>query len=192
MLTYTAFEGFKRLSRGDIETVALDVAKHLKKNSSASVLIFSDSSGKQMDLDLSGSERDIIGRLKVFATPEASTASGPGRPKLGVVSREVSLLPQHWEWLATQTGGASATIRRLVDEKMKAPLNEKDRAKQAQESAYRFLTAIAGNLPNFEEAIRYMYRRDKKKFKTLVAEWPSDLLDHTMILTEAVFSQESK
>jgi hypothetical protein len=192
MFTYTAFEKFQILSHGSLDHVALAVRKRQKQEPTTSILIFSDSSGKQMDLDLSGSEKDVLERLKIYSPAENQASSGPGRPKLGVISREVSLLPKHWEWLSNQSGGASATIRNLLDEKMKKPAVEKDQVKQAQEVAYRFLSALAGDLPNFEEAIRYLYRRDKKKFKTLIEDWPKDLQNHTFKMTEAIFGSEAK
>jgi hypothetical protein len=187
MYTYTAFENFEILTWGGLEEVAIDVRKRLKAHPSASIFIFSDSTGKEMDLDFSGTEKEMLSRLKVYASTDPTSSPGPGRPKLGVVSREVSLLPQHWEWCSMQEGGASAAIRRLVEEKTKAPMSAKDKTKHAQEVAYRFLSAIAGNLPNFEDAIRFLYRRDKKKFKELIADWPADLVTHTMNLTEAAF-----
>ena len=115
-LSYTAFEGHRVLAAGGLEEVALKVRRRLKADASASILVFSDSTGKQMDLDLRGSEADLIDRLKIFVAAESPSSSGPGRPKLGVVAREVSLLPRHWEWLATQSGGASATLRRLIED----------------------------------------------------------------------------
>jgi len=187
MLTYTAFENFKILGQGGLENVALTVKKRLRQAPDVQVLIFSDATGKQMDLDVSGSDKEVLDRLKVYLAAESPRPEGPGRPKLGVISREVSLLPAHWEWLSTQTGGASGTIRRLIDEKRKAPLSEKDQVKGAQETVYRFLSAIAGDLPNFEEAIRYLYRRDRKKFKALVGEWPAELVKHTMDLAKPIF-----
>jgi uncharacterized protein len=193
MFNYTAFDGFNIISQGRIEEVALEVRQHLKLNREARLLIFSDFSGKQMDFDLSGSEKDILERLKIFKTPELTLSqSGPGRPKLGVVPREISLLPSHWEWLSTQPGGASSTIRRLVDEKLKLPPTGKDKSKQAQETVYTFLNAIAGDLPHFEEALRFLYRKDKKKFKEIIASWPADLVKHTMTLASDVFPAESK
>jgi uncharacterized protein len=192
MLTYTAFEEFNMLFQGTLEEVALTVRKRLKQDPLAKILIFSDSSGKQMDLDLSGTEKETLERLKVFLSPETSHNTGPGRPKLGVISREVSLLPKHWEWLSNQTGGSSGAIRRLIDEKLKSPQNGRDLVKQSQEITYKFLTALAGNLPNFEEAIRYLYRRDKRRFRELISDWPRDVVSHTMLLTKTVFAQETK
>jgi uncharacterized protein len=193
MFNYTAFDRFKIISQGNLEEVALDVRRHLKTNREARILIFSDFSGRQMDLDLSGSEKDTLERLKIFKTPDLNPSqSGPGRPKLGVVPREISLLPSHWEWLSTQPGGSSATIRRLVEEMMKINASGKDKSKHAQETVYTFLNAIAGDLPNFEEALRFLYRRDKKRFKDLISSWPEDLVRHTLTLASEAFAMESK
>ncbi|MES2802482.1 MAG: DUF2239 family protein [Bdellovibrionota bacterium] len=187
MFNYTVFAGFKIISQGNIEEVAIATKKYLKKEDDVRLLIFSDLSGKQMDLDLSGADKDVIDRLSVYKAAEASVSvSGPGRPKIGVKPREVSLLPLHWEWLSTQSGGASATIRRLVDEKMKAP-TPKDKIKQTQESVYTFLNSIAGDLTNFEDAIRFLYRQDEAKFKDAIADWPKDLKKHTLTLSRGVF-----
>ena len=193
MFTYTAFDGFQLISQGSLEKVALDAKRQLKANRDARILVFSDSSGKQMDLVLSGSEKETSERLKIFKTPDGNPSqSGPGRPKLGVIAREVSLLPSHWEWLSNQSGGSSAIIRRLVEEKMKGPASGKDKIKKAQEAVYTFLNAIAGDLPNFEEAVRFLYRRDKKRFKELIAKWPEDLVRHTLALASETFSTEAK
>jgi len=190
MFTYTAFEGFQLLSHGGIEKVALAVKKSLKGHSKENILIFSDSTGRQIDLDLSGPESDVLERLQVFASPPVtSTVGGVGRPKLGVVSREISLLPQHWEWLSNQDGGASSVIRRLIDAKMNtAVLPSKEKSKQSQETTYKFLSAIAGNLPNFEEVIRYLYRKDKKKFEELMGDWHRDLAKHALYLAKDAFN----
>lgn len=193
MFNYTAFDGFQMISQGGLEEVALGVKRRLKSNREARILIFSDSSGKQMDLDLSGSENDALERLKIFKSHDVNTGqSGPGRPKLGVISREISLLPHHWEWLSNQSGGSSATIRRLVEEKMKDNASGKDKIKQTQEAVYTFLNAIAGDLPNFEEAIRFLYRSDKKRFRDLISEWPGDLARHTLALSGEAFAAEQK
>ena len=176
MFKYTAFDKFNLVSSGTIEIVALEVRKYMKSSKDTNILIFSDSSGKQMDLDLSGSEKDVLERLKIFKNQESGTTpTGPGRPKLGVVAREISLLPSHWEWLSNQPGGASSTIRSLIEEKTKSSVSGKLKVKTAQEIVYKFLNAIAGNLPNFEDAVRFLYRKDEKKFKDLISEWPADL-----------------
>jgi len=186
--SYSAFEGHKLLAQGPLEKVVLRVKKKIKDDHAARVLVFSDSTGKQMDFDLSGSESDVLGRLKVYVSAdEAAPSTGPGRPKLGVVSREVSLLPRHWEWLSTQSGGASATLRRLVDDARKTT-SGRDGIKQAQERAYKFMAALAGDLPHYEEVLRALYRKDKKTFETQMAAWPRDVREHTTRLAKGVFA----
>lgn len=185
--TYTAFEGEKLLAHGPLERVVLKVKKRIGSAPNASVLVFSDSTGKEMDFDLRGSEKEVLKRLQTFLSPKATPSSGgPGRPKLGVVAREVSLLPKHWEWLSTQSGGASATIRRLVENASKAH-SSKDLIKQAQERTYKFLNSIAGNSPNFEEALRMLYRKDKKGFFEAISTWPTDIKGHAKKLSEDSF-----
>jgi uncharacterized protein len=185
--TYSAFDGDKLISQGALDEVALKVRKQLQEAPTSAILIFSDTTGKQMDFDLRGSAKDVLQRLKVFREDNAAESFGPGRPKLGVVSREISLLPRHWEWLSTQSGGASATLRRLVDEARKQSTG-KEQVKQAQERAYKFMAAIAGNLPNFEEALRALFAKNKKMFETQVENWPRDIRKHAGKLAEAAFS----
>lgn len=187
MFQYTAFDHFKIIAHGTIDEVALTVREHKLKNKECQILVFSDCSGNQMDLDLSGSEKDVLARLKIYKTETApKKTKRPGRPKLGVVAREISLLPKHWEWLSNQSGGASATIRRLISEKMK----DSGKAKEAQHKVYAFLHAIAGNLTNFEEAVRYLYRGDKAKFESYISEWPKDLVQHTRLLAKEAFNDD--
>jgi hypothetical protein len=185
--TYTAFNEQKLFAHGPLDKVVLQLRAAQKKDPSSSILVFSDSTGKQMDFDLSGSEKDVLQRLKVFVPDsEPSGTSGPGRPKLGVISREVSLLPRHWEWLSTQSGGASAVLRRLVDEAIKKTANVSE-IKQAQERTYKVLSAMAGNLPQYEEALRALFAKDKKKFELHLKEWPNDVKKYALKLSEPAF-----
>lgn len=189
--TYTAFENFKKLISGDLEKVLLLVKKRLNTNPTARILIFSDTTGKQMDFDLSGTESDIIERHKIYTTRSIETQSTTqptvGRPKLGVIPREISLLPSHWEWLHNQNGGASSTIRQLIDEKVKSVSIEKLKRKQSQEITYKFLSSIAGDLPHYEDSLRYLYRSDLKKFKEQISSWPKDISEHALHLSAAAF-----
>jgi hypothetical protein len=120
------------------------------------------------------------------ALAEDEPPRGPGRPRLGVVAREVTLLPRHWEWLGEQPGGASAALRRIVDEARRGS-HDKDRVRKAQEAAYRFLSAMAGDLPGFEEANRALFAGDAARFEREVAGWPSDVRDHATTLARAAF-----
>jgi len=177
--TYTAFDGQRRIASGPLETVLTELKKRASEG--ALVLIFDDQSGRQVDFDLRGSLAAVLAR----ALP-APVRTGPGRPKLGIVSREVSLLPRHWEWLEQQPNGASAALRRLVDEaRNRDP--EKQRARLATDAAYRFMSAMAGNLPGFEEASRCLYGGRRARFENLIRDWPSDIRDHVQRLTQDVF-----
>ena len=114
-------------------------------------------------------------------TPRTGEPRGRGRPKLGVVAREVTLLPRHWDWLAAQPGGASVALRKLVDEARRAS-GDKDRSAQARDAAYHFMSAMAGNLPQFEEASRALFADDRRRFTGLIADWPADIRDHIVKL----------
>src|SRR5712691_12400735 len=154
----TAFLGHQRLVSGPLAEVALAFLKASQRAAAEPIVIFDDASGRPIDLDLRGTERDIVARLPEPASnPEpladdlsAAEPRGRGRPKLGVVAREVTLLPRHWEWLGAQPGGASVALRKLVDEARRAS-GDKDRERAARDAAYHFMSVIAGNLPGFEE-----------------------------------------
>jgi len=185
--TYTAFVQHKLLAHGDLLKVALKVKRKLKDEPHAAVLIFSDLTGKQMDLDLRGSEKELEERLQKFVAQEPdNTNQGRGRPRLGVVAREVSLLPRQWEWLSTQSGGASAAIRRLVDDARKKT-SGRDTIKQSMERTHAFMTAIGGNLAGYEEALRALYAKDQRKFHKQLEAWPTQVKEHAIKLSGATF-----
>ena len=159
-----------------------------RKPAAPPIIIFDDATGRPLDLDLRGSEREIIARLpQPAALPETaadSTAAEPrgrGRPKLGVVAREVTLLPRHWEWLGTQPGGASVALRKLVEEARRTS-GDVDRARAARDAAYHFMSVMAGNLAGFEEASRALFADDRRRFVGLIAGWPDDIRDHIVKL----------
>lgn len=183
--TYTAFAGLRRIATGPLEDTVLQAKAAIDGGATEPVLVFEDRSGTQLDFDWRGGPDDVRRRLTShphFAAPATATErSGPGRPRLGVVSREVSLLPRHWDWLAGQSGGASATLRRLVDEARKRDAGRDD-ARRAREAASRFLWAVAGNLPGFEEASRALFAGDDARLSGLVAGWPADVRDHLAML----------
>jgi uncharacterized protein len=175
----TAFDGIRRVATGTYLEVALAVKELIAQDAGAPVLIFDGRSGAQIDFDLRGSAEDIAARLAVRErkAEEPAASRGPGRPKLGVVAREVTLLPRHWEWLAEQPGGASVTLRKLV-ENARRSTGAADASRKAQERAYRFMSAMAGNLPGFEEAARALFASDKRRFAELIACWPADVRDY--------------
>jgi hypothetical protein len=110
----------------------------------------------------------------------------PGRPKLGVVPREVTLLPRHWDWLAGQPGGASVALRKLVEQARRTN-QDKDRLRLAQEAAYRFMSTMAGNEPGFEEAARALFAANQVRFSEFVEPWPIDVRDHAKKLAARAF-----
>ena len=179
--TCTAFEGNRRAASGRHAQVALAIKALLGQQPDAGVLIFDDATGQQIDFDLRGSDLEITARLGAGETKpdSAGVVRGPGRPRLGVVAREITLLPRHWEWLATQSGGASVTLRKLVEAARRVN-SGKDRERLAQARAYSFMSAMAGNLVGFEEAARALFANDQPRFSELVAKWPMDLRDYAI------------
>jgi len=191
---YVAFEGDRCIASGDLREVAGSARQALGRQPHASILIFNGKTSALVDVDFRGSVDDVLARLpppEPPATDEAIAVAaprGPGRPKLGVVAREITLLPRHWDWLAQQKGGASVVIRRLVDD---ARRNGEDgnRIRLAQEAAYRFMSSMAGDRPHYEEAIRALFANNASRFEKLIAEWPTDVRDHAARLAWSAFVQ---
>jgi hypothetical protein len=156
---------------GEVASLARE-AHH--RNSRSSVLIFDDVTGEQVDLDLS--EPGDAPEAEAATLPPAP-ARGPGRPKLGVVAREVTLLPRHWDWLNEQPGGASVALRKLVEEARKANAG-KDQARRIREAAYRFMSSMGGNLPGFEDASRALFAGNRPALLDAIHGWPGDIRDH--------------
>lgn len=193
--SYTSFDGHQRIATGSLQTNALAVKRALEGGSTNPVLIFDDETGRQVDIDPTGPDELVLARLgaagRMHAQPagerepaDAAAVRGRGRPKLGVVAREVTLLPRHWEWLAGQPGGASVALRKLVQEAQRAS-GGKDQQRKAQERTYHFILGVAGDLPGFEEATRALFANDADKFQQLIAAWPADVRDHAMQLALA-------
>jgi hypothetical protein len=192
--TCTAFEGVRCLATGALKDVALAVKSAAERGDGASVLIFDDRTSRLVELDLRGSASDVLARLAAQEAgetrPSEPAARGRGRPKLGVVAREVTLLPRHWEWLNGQSGGASVALRKLVDAARIAS-EGKDRVRQAQEAAYRFMTAMAGDLAGYEEATRALYANDAARLNAMTAAWPADVRDHARKLAQRSFAVDN-
>lgn len=194
--TFTAFAGPKRIARGPLPAVVAAIHAWLADDGEP-VLLFDDRSGRQIDLDLRGTREEALARLgdlpwlQGWPDPEEKRA-GPGRPKLGVVSREVSLLPRHWDWLNDQRGGASATLRNLVETQLRREWGP-FQARRAHDAASKFMWNMAGNLADFEEAARALTRKDYDRFAALIAPWPTDIRDHVaeLVATAARAEQEA-
>jgi hypothetical protein len=181
---FTVFENEHRVATGPLAEVALVVKWMADRPGSTSILIFDDSTGRTVDLDLRGSDAEVMERLQPAASPPAPAAASPrgrGRPKLGVVAREVTLLPRHWDWLANQPGGASVALRKLVEEARRRS-GDRDRARMARDAAYHFMSTMAGNRPGFEEASRALFAGDRHRFAELIASWPPDVRDQIVKL----------
>ena len=178
-IEFTAFIGPRRLASGPLEQVALAAKKAIDRGAQHPVLIYNDSTGRAIDIDSRGSDTEILARLAQPAPPPPRR--GRGRPKLGVVAREITLLPRHWQWLGSQPGGASVAIRKLVEAARRANL-ETDQLRQRQEAAYHFMSAMAGDGANFEDASRALFANDQKRFRQLIDGWPTDIRDHAVKL----------
>lgn len=188
----TAFAGAQCVASGGLHAVVGAVKALVDQGEQRLILIFDDATSEPIEVDFRGSLKTVLGRLpaRAPAAMEAEpVARTPGRPKLGVVAREVTLLPRHWEWLAAQPGGASVVLRKLVEAASRA--NEtKDRIRGAQESAYRFMSAMAGNLPGYEDAVRALFANMPEQFGAQTEAWPVDVRDHARMLALKVFNDQ--
>jgi len=193
-----AFEGSRRIASGVLEQVVVKVKEVVDRGEYGPVLIFDDLTSEVIEVDLRGGLSEVLMRLEKPAVGAATAAGpanadhiaarGPGRPKLGVVSREVTLLPRHWDWLNSQPGGASVALRKLVEEARRVN-SGRDRVRHSQEAAYRFMSAMAGNLPGFEEAARALFAGKAERFDSLVEPWPADVRDHARKLASVAIGR---
>jgi len=188
----TAFAGTKKVASGALEQVAWKVATDMESGEITDVLIFDDHTSQQIEVEFRGLREDIVKRLPEPPAEGVSAQSdeavkGRGRPKLGVVARELTLLPRHWDWLSTQPGGASVAVRKLVEEARRA--NEaSDRLRSAKDAAYKFMHAMAGSEAGFEEAARALFAEDRLRFDELVQPWPVDVRDHLRKVAAGAFA----
>jgi hypothetical protein len=181
-----AFQSGRRIAAGPLADVALAVKRH--PYDAESIIVLDDATGRVVDLDLRGAEADVLAALPALAAafpdaaedepePAAPGPRGRGRPKLGVVPREVTLLPRHWAWLSAQPGGASVALRKLV-ERARRESADADLARSRREAAYRAMAALAGDHPGFEAASRALFAGDAEAFRAAAAAWPADLADY--------------
>lgn len=179
-LRVTVFSGARRLAQGPLRTVL--AAAKAAHDAHEPLLVLDDSTARAVDLDLRGSLEEALARLPA---PEARAR---GRPKLGVVAREVTLLPRHWEWLARQPGGASVALRKLVEAAARSA--EADR-RQSQEVAYRAMSTLAGDLAGFEEAARALFAADRDRFTRETQDWPPDVRAYVLGQAASAFNESS-
>lgn len=184
----TAFAGESLFASGPLPDVVVAIMTRADADDAVAPVVYDDATGMVIELDLRGTTAEAIARLTKDSTPAVppprshteGKARGRGRPRLGVVPREVTLLPRHWDWLAAQPGNASQTLRRLVDEARRADRGQAERA--ARERSYRFLAAQAGNRPGYEEAIRALFSGDDEGFTRCMADWPASVRDYALRL----------
>ncbi|MGK5078351.1 DUF2239 family protein [Janthinobacterium sp. HLX7-2] len=195
----TAFAGKHKVAAGTLHTLAQALKELVTRDPAAQILIFDDASGTQVDLNLHGSLDDVLQRLPqprpAAAAPQPHEEDAPatapartaGRPKLGVVAREITLLPRHWEWLATQPGGASVALRKLVEHAQRDN-KAADEQRQAREAAYKVMRALAGDEAGFEEASRALFAGRLPAFLACVQAWPADVREHVLQLAQRGWS----
>jgi hypothetical protein len=163
----TLFAGARRVASGPRDDIAETASRLAASDPTLNLLIFDDATGRQIDL-APRAEAPV---------PPAVESRGRGRPKLGVVSREITLLPRHWDWLNGQPGGASVVLRKLVDQARRES-GVADRQREARDAAYAFISAMAGDFAGFEEASRALFAGDQAKFDAIIADWPKDVGDY--------------
>ena len=184
----TAFAGQRLIKSGPLKEIVPEIKATLDAGETAPILVFDDETGMQVEFDLRKSVAEILSELgKPLPAPEVRV--GPGRPKLGVEAREVTLLPRHWEWLQSQPGGASAALRKLVETARK---DGQDEVRKVRNGVHRFMWAMTGDLNGFEEASRAFFAGDYVKMDLIVAEWPADLRNHVRHLVEHLRHVEAK
>ncbi|MDB5492136.1 MAG: hypothetical protein JWO78_1985 [Micavibrio sp.] len=190
MTECTAFIGEQMIASGTLPGVAKATRMAMDRNPKATVLVFDDHTGQPVEIDFRGSVDDVLGRLAPDSANDTgdspNKSRGPGRPKLGVVAREVTLLPRHWDWLGQQPGGASVALRKLVETARRENEN-KGGIRERREAVYRFMSAMAGNLPGFEEAIRALFAGDQISFLNQMDSWPHDMRVYTKRIAEDAF-----
>lgn len=182
----TAFAGVRRIASGPVAQVSIEVKRVIDGGEQAAILVFDDLTSEPVELDLTGSLDEVEARYADSTEMAGELPKKRGRPKLGVVAKEVTLLPRHWEWLAAQPGGASVTLRKMVEEARRVNAAV-DARRLARDATYRFATAMAGNEPGYEEAIRALFAGDPGRFQLHTSLWPPDVQSHARKLAAAAF-----
>jgi hypothetical protein len=176
--SHSAFLGYRLIASGSIATIALVVRRTIAADALASIRVFDNKTGHPIDIDTRGTDDDVVARYTPAAT---AAARARGRPKLGVVAREVTLLPRHWDWLGQQPGGASVALRKLVEHASRENAGF-DSGRDAHKRAYHFMSAMACDQPGFEEAAHALLADDRVRFGELIAGWPDDVRKHAFAL----------
>ncbi len=170
--SYAAFAAERLVHRGPLVDVLAAIKLDHFDDRDGPLLIFENKTGRQVDFDLRGSLDDVLERVRAREAPK-----GPGRPRLGVESREVTLLPRHWAWLELQPRGASAALRRLIDDASRR-VDPEEGSRERRDAAYRVMSVLAGDRAGFEEAARALFAGDHERFNAFATKWPEDIRSH--------------
>lgn len=202
LVTWTVFLGNRQWASGSPQDLAVRIKQEADPaggggfSDGPALLIFDDTTGKVVDPDLRGTPEEVFSRYSPAVTDSQESDGAPmalahgrkpGRPKLGVVAREVTLMPRHWQWLNEQPGGASVVLRKLVEAARREGM-ETGWKRRATEAAYHFMTVMGGNLAGYEEAIRALYAGDRMIFQSQIQDWPADIRHHAETLATGAFS----
>ncbi|MDQ7745488.1 DUF2239 family protein [Hydrogenophaga pseudoflava] len=181
---WIVFEHHRRLALGEPAGVIAAVQQRLAAQPEALPLVLDAVTSERIELDWRTPAAQLLAQLPPAPAadePDEATGSdtprGPGRPKLGVTAREVTLLPRHWDWLARQPGGASVALRKLVQSAMRDG-GSTEAQRRATEAAYRFMSIVCGDLPQYEEVSRALFAGDLARVDALAADWPADVAAH--------------
>jgi hypothetical protein len=187
-LSWTAFEGTKRIASGALADVVTAAKAVIDGGSAEPVMVLDDLDAQRVEIDFRNGIDFILARLPRPAPKvDPDAPRGRGRPRMGVVAREVTLLPRHWDWLNRQPGGASVALRKLVEE-ARHTHQARDRIRQSQEAAYRFMSIMAGDRPGLEEATRALFAGNHVRFDAMTGSWPVDIRDHAQKLAAGAFT----
>lgn len=199
----TIFQGPQRLLQADRLTVLRYLQNHDELHPTGShtpLWVFDDLSGLRLDLNwraelpaapllpnTPGTALEDTAAALLESPSRSRSTRAVGRPKLGVVSREVTLLPRHWDWLNRQPGGASAALRRLIDDARNAHAQQ-DSQRAATEATYQFMQAMAGDLPGFDEACRALFAHKQSAFLLQTQAWPDDVQAYLHQLSRPIWA----
>ena len=184
----SAFAGTERIASGHLAFVAGKVKALLDAGDTRSILIIDNQTSDQIEVDFRGTQGSVAEQF-TYIDPTPPPKPGRGRPKLGVVSREITLHPRHWAWLERQGKPPSAVLRHLVEMASRANQQE-DAIRAAQTAVYRFLTTFAPHLNEYEEVLRALYQRDGESFEMLVQDWPRDIVAHLKKIAPPAFNSQ--
>jgi hypothetical protein len=188
--SWTVFQGTNRIAAGTLADAVVAAKEAIDGGTDEAVMVLDDLTAQRVEIDFRNDIDFILARLPKPAPADPDAPRGRGRPRLGVVAREVTLLPRHWDWLNRQPGGASVALRKLVEQARRTH-RHRDQIRQSQEAAYRFMSIMAGDRPGFEEAARALFAGHHARFDAITGGWPVDIRDYAQKLAAGALARES-